>query len=127
MASREVFGVRGEQCPLSRWERAKLAGGILVLLAIGIAVGVVISGFLWWTSIVGKGKTVAAALGGEVEDAIGLLEGLVSLGVVVGTIVGLAWGLLQADARRNESAGPFAAGAALAGSTEPDLFGEPEG
>jgi hypothetical protein len=70
--------------------------GVLVLvgrLALGIAVGAVLAAALWAAIMTGNGHSVTDALNGQIEDAIGKLEGLVALGTLCGAGIGLFSGL----------------------------------
>jgi hypothetical protein len=60
-------------------------------LAIGVALGVT----LWSVIMAWQGHSLATAMRGEVEDGLGLLEGLAALGGLCGTGTGLCWGLLR--------------------------------
>jgi hypothetical protein len=76
---------------------------ILVRLAVGLAVGVSISLLIWWAHVAEKGATIAKALRGEVEDALGVLQALITIGVVVGGSIGLLHGLLAAASRNRDN------------------------
>jgi hypothetical protein len=58
-----------------------------------LVAGLLIAGAIWIIDLHSKGATVAAAFRGEVEDAIGLLEAVAFIGALVGTGVGLVYGL----------------------------------
>jgi hypothetical protein len=66
---------------------------VLFRSVLGILIGATIASLIWIGYLSAIGKSVGEAIRGEVEDAVGTLEGLLALGIVVGTLVGLVWGL----------------------------------
>ena len=83
-------------CPQGGSARPRI---VLGRLAVGLCIGVSIGWMLWWANVAQKGGTVAQALRGEVEDALGVLQGLITIGVLAGGTVGLLHGLWMADKR----------------------------
>jgi hypothetical protein len=63
----------------------------------GVATGITLGGLFWWAELALAGKRIAQALTGEVEDAFGMLQGVVILGCLIGAGVGLAYGLGATD------------------------------
>ena len=66
---------------------------VLLRIALGILIGATIASLIWFGWLSATGKSVGEAIRGEVEDAIGILEGVLALGIVIGASVGLIWGL----------------------------------
>ena len=64
-------------------------------LTLGLAIGVALGVSLWVVAMVCQGHSLASAMRGEVEDGLGLLEGLVALGGLCGTGVGMCWGIVR--------------------------------
>jgi hypothetical protein len=73
--------------------RAKAVAG---RLAVGIAVGLGLGAACWAVELARRGHGILAALRGEVEDGLGLLQGLAALGGLCGAAVGLGTGLVVA-------------------------------
>jgi hypothetical protein len=69
------------------------AAAVLLSSALGVFIGAVIACLIWAGFLWSADKGIGPALRGEVEDAIGALEGLLALGGIVGLVVGLNWGL----------------------------------
>jgi hypothetical protein len=93
---REVESVPGLTSPVRTW---------LVIFSrqgFGHILGLSTSLLFWWGGVCLKGATVAEALRGEVEDAVGALQGLLGLGFWVGGVVGLLYGIVVAERRRRE-------------------------
>jgi hypothetical protein len=65
---------------------------------VGLSTGLLI----WWAHVCLKGATVAAALRGDVEDALAALQGLLVLGFWLGGVVGLLHGIVVVERRRRE-------------------------
>ena len=61
-------------------------------LALGLVIGPLVAASYWCIHLHSQDKSVVAALNGQVEDAIGLLTGLLALGTVVGVVVGIIAG-----------------------------------
>lgn len=74
---------------------------VILSTAIGTATGVL----YWVQELLVEERSISSALKGEIEDALGRLEGLASLGGVVGLAVGLLWTLLvtRAEAEMRQS------------------------
>ena len=66
-------------------------------LAVGVATGLAVAAGYWGADLAWQGHSFAAAARGEVEDALGTLQGLAALGVLCGAGVWLLSGLLAAD------------------------------
>jgi hypothetical protein len=66
---------------------------VLLRIALGVFSGATIASLIWFGCLSAAGKNVGEAMRGEIEDAIGLLEGIVALGIVIGASVGCLWGL----------------------------------
>jgi hypothetical protein len=62
-------------------------------ILIGLTIGSCLSAALWAVIIAIRGQNLLDALQGQVEDALGILQALIAFGVLVGTFVGLVWGL----------------------------------
>src|SRR5947209_7612522 len=73
------------------------ARAIAVRLAVGVVAGAGLGAAFWAALLVWDGKSLAEAVQGRVEDAIGGLQGLTTLGALVGLAVGFAAGLAAAD------------------------------
>lgn len=67
---------------------------VAVRLAVGLAVGLTLVTLVWIAHLWWGGKSIDDALRGNVEDALGLLQGLLTLGGLIGGAVGLCHGLL---------------------------------
>jgi hypothetical protein len=76
----------------SRTPRVTL-GGLLFGLLVGTGIGLLI----WWGYLTQQGEAIGPALRGEVEDALGVLQGVVTLGASVGGGVGLIYGIWSAN------------------------------
>jgi hypothetical protein len=63
----------------------------------GLLVGTSIGLLIWWGYLTQQGETIGPALRGEVEDALGVLQGVVTLGALVGGAVGLIYGIWSAN------------------------------
>lgn len=72
---------------------------VLTRVILCATVGVAISTSIWAGNLMCEGKSIPAALRGEVEDAIGTLQGLTMMGFLVGGAVGLVYGCVTAAVR----------------------------
>jgi hypothetical protein len=66
---------------------------VLIRSVAGILIGATGVSLLWIGWLFSHGKSVGEAMNGEVEDAIGLLQGLLALATFVGAPVGFLWGI----------------------------------
>lgn len=64
-------------------------------LGSGLAIGVTLGAAIWAVTMVAQGHTLPSAVRGEVEDGLGLLQGLAALGGLCGSVVGMGWGLVR--------------------------------
>jgi hypothetical protein len=71
-------------------------------LILGLIVGLILGAGYWAAALAWEGHGVAEALRCEVEDGLGLLQGLLALGGLCGTGVGLCSGLTALDRTRSE-------------------------
>jgi hypothetical protein len=62
-------------------------------VALGVLIGAIIASLIWFGWLSADGKTVGEAMRGKVEDAIGMLEGILAIGILIGALVGLLRGL----------------------------------
>jgi hypothetical protein len=67
-------------------------------LTAGMVLGGLIGTLFWCGYLVLSGQSISKALGGDVEDAWGVLQGLLALGVLIGGGVGLLNGLRKVTA-----------------------------
>ena len=77
--------------------------GVLLVagrLALGLVIGVTLGAGYWTAQMLREGHNLSEALQGQVEDALGGLEGLVALGGMCGAGVGLCSGLAVLLLRR---------------------------
>jgi hypothetical protein len=74
---------------------------VLTRVVLCAAVGVAIGTAFWAGSLTQKGKSIPAALRGEMEDAIGVLQALTVIGGLVGAAVGCVYGLVTVEARKS--------------------------
>jgi hypothetical protein len=63
-------------------------------LVAGLVVGLALGAGYWAAAITLQGHSIAEAVHGQVEDALGLLEGLIALGGLCGAGVGLGSGVV---------------------------------
>jgi hypothetical protein len=79
-----------------------MAGGVIARRALEaiarlsacVAAGVALGGAAWAVAMMLNGHGLVAAASGQVEDGLGLLQGLATLGGMCGAGIGLAWGAL---------------------------------
>ena len=69
----------------------RLVFRVLLALVVGGAIGAGI----WAVEMAWQGHSLSSAIHGEVEDGLGLLQGLTALGGTCGTVVGLFWGVVR--------------------------------
>jgi len=73
--------------------------------SIGLSVGLI----YWLMWLVFNGKSLGEAVSGEVEDAVGVLQGIILLGCLIGFFVGIVFGLgkqgKSKNGNRNRSGG----------------------
>jgi hypothetical protein len=76
--------------------RPMFRGVFLVVgrLGLGIAVGLALATAIWTANLTWDGHSVAEAVQGHVEDAIGRLQALAALGTLCGAAVGLCSGIV---------------------------------
>ena len=75
--------------------RAAIWRGVLVVcghVAVGAAIGLALAAAYWAAAMVLGGHSIAEAARGQVEDGLGLLQGLAALGILCGGGVGLCFG-----------------------------------
>lgn len=75
---------------------------VVIRLVVGIVTGLALGVGYWAAAMILQGHSIAAALQGQVEDALGLLEGLTALGGLCGAGVGLCYGLVSLGQSRAE-------------------------
>jgi hypothetical protein len=71
-------------------------------LVLGLAIGLVLGANFWAAGMILGGHSIADALHGRVEDALGKLTALIALGGLCGAGAGLGWGLVIANQRKTE-------------------------
>ena len=74
----------------------------LAAITLDVLIGIVGGALVWTGYLSAKEKSIIAALGGKVEEALDMLLGLATLGAVVGAAVGLVHGLLRAMTKRGQ-------------------------
>jgi hypothetical protein len=75
-------------------------------LAVGLTAGLALAAGYWVTYLACEGQSVVAAARGEVEDALGTLQALGTLGGLCGAGVGLLAGLRAAASMSRNPAEP---------------------
>jgi hypothetical protein len=78
------------------------AWAIAIRLVVGVVAGVFLGAAFWVVHLLWEGKSLVEAAQGRVEDAIGLLQGLTTLGGLVGLVVGFFVGLAAARSERQD-------------------------
>jgi hypothetical protein len=67
----------------------------------GSSAGLAFGALVWLLFLAARRKGVGEALRGEVEDALGALQGFTTLGFLIGTGVGAIFGLAKVMRRQN--------------------------
>jgi hypothetical protein len=83
---------------------------IFLRFVLALLIAGTLASAVWVCDVWMKGQTVPRALRGEVEDSLGTLDGLLRLAFLVGSPVGLLWGLIAW--RRNSSSKALPEGSA---------------
>jgi hypothetical protein len=65
------------------------------LLVICISIGSLVSIVYWLIWLIHDGKSFRDAVKGEVEDAVGVLQGTILIGCLIGCFVGILFGLRE--------------------------------
>jgi hypothetical protein len=66
---------------------------VLSRIALGTMIGLTVGALFWVRDLSLNGYSIADGLSGNVEDALGVLQGLLTLGGLIGFTVGLLHGL----------------------------------
>ena len=77
----------------ARHQIARLFMRAVGRLGLSFTIGLALGTAVWVVAMMNERHSLAAALREEVEDGLGLLEGLVALGGFCGAVVGLGWGV----------------------------------
>jgi hypothetical protein len=67
---------------------------IFFRFVLAVLIAALLASAVWVCDVWMKGGTVPRALRGEVENSLGILDGLLRLAFFVGAPVGLVWGLM---------------------------------